>query len=244
MYLRSLLVDVTHLNWYREKLPPDMARDRPMCMNQYKNQYGVTRVPGEKADTIQGTYPCQDTTITVSVRNKLFSVQVMNSEGERASVKEIKRLLYDASKNSLDVPAQDPIGLLTAGHRDTWYSAYKTLSADPVNSANLQAIQDSLFLVCLDDYSLKKNIDVAHHQIFHGVNAENRWFDKAIQLIVTSNGRAGVNGEVSPFFLNIVQTSHRPTAHSRGCRDPWKNDGLYYDPESKHGYFARNHRSP
>lgn len=233
----------------REKLPPDMARERPMCMNQYKNQYGVTRVPGEKADTIQGTYPCPATFITVSVRNKLFSVPVMNSAGERASVKEIKRLLYEASKNSLEAPAQDPIGVLTAGHRDTWYSAYKTLSADPVNATNLKAIQDSLFLVCLDDYSLKKNIDVAHHQIFHGVNAENRWFDKAIQLIVTSNGRAGVNGEVF-LFLNCTFQKRGTNllvyfaAHSRGCRYPRKNDGLYLHSESKHGRFSRRYRSP
>ena len=91
-----------------------------------------------------------------------------------------------------------PVGLITAGHRDTCYEGYSLLSKSPTNVKSLQLIKKAQFVVCLDAHSCLKNLDISHHQIFHNFNAENRWFDKAIQLIVASNGRAGVNGEHTP----------------------------------------------
>jgi carnitine O-acetyltransferase len=64
------------------------------------------------------------------------------------------------------------------------------------NAENFKIIQDALFVLCLDDHSAPANLDKAHLQFFHNNDASNRWFDKAIQLIVASNGRAGINGEV------------------------------------------------
>jgi hypothetical protein len=60
----------------------------------------------------------------------------------------------------------------------------------------LEAIDTALFGIALDDYSTDSDIDVSHHNLFHAFNSRNRWFDKCIQVIVQSNGRAGVNGEV------------------------------------------------
>ena len=60
----------------------------------------------------------------------------------------------------------------------------------------MQIIQSALFAVCLDDAGVKKNKDESHQRIFHNHNASNRWFDKSLQVIVSSSGRAGVNGEV------------------------------------------------
>ena len=34
--------------------------------------------------------------------------------------------------------------------------------------------------------------------MFHAGDGSNRWFDKAFCLIVTNDGRAGVNGEHAP----------------------------------------------
>jgi hypothetical protein len=60
----------------------------------------------------------------------------------------------------------------------------------------MKVIQSALFAVCLDDSGVKKNKDESHQQIFHNYTASNRWFDKSLQIIVTSSGRAGLNGEV------------------------------------------------
>jgi carnitine O-acetyltransferase len=110
----------------------------------------------------------------------------------------LNRLFYEASKESIESPALVPVGLITAGHRDTCYEGYSLLSKTPINAESLKLIKKSQFIVCLDAHSCSKNLDISHHQIFHNFNAENRWFDKAIQLVVASNGRAGVNGEHTP----------------------------------------------
>ena len=91
-----------------------------------------------------------------------------------------------------------PITQLTAGHRDNWYKAHKHLtSLSPKNAKNFKQIEEALFVVCLDDTGVKKNIDESHLKFFHNHDASNRWFDKSIQLIVSNSGRAGLNGEVS-----------------------------------------------
>jgi carnitine O-acetyltransferase len=166
-------------------------------MNQYKFQFGTTRIPGDKADTIVNNYPNNHIRhIIVLIRNQIYKVVVIDEQGNRASVRELKKLFYAASKDSLESVKQAPVGLLTAGNRDNWFEAYSKLSK--LNSQEFKIIQDSLFAVCLDDFSAPKNLDSSHLQIFHNFDARNRWFDKAIQLIVSSNGRAGVNGEHTP----------------------------------------------
>lgn len=50
----------------------------------------------------------------------------------------------------------------------------------------------------MDNYSSSQDLDLAHRNICHGNAAHNRWFDKNVQVIVETNGAAGVNGEHSP----------------------------------------------
>lgn len=91
---------------------------------------------------------------------------------------------------------QPPVGIMTSENRDTWAQVRQKLESDSVNTDTLNAIDSSLFVVCLDYYSSPNDIDRSHRNMFHGQEARNRWFDKSIQLIVENNGRAGVNGEV------------------------------------------------
>lgn len=72
------------------------------------------------------------------------------------------------------------------------------------NAENFEVIRNALFVLCLDDHSAPANLDKAHLQFFHNNGAKNRWFDKAIQLIVASNGRAGINGEVRKDFCDVL----------------------------------------
>ncbi|KAJ3150271.1 hypothetical protein HDU86_006662 [Geranomyces michiganensis] len=182
-----------------ERLPAEYMRDRPLDMNQYKAQFGTSRLPGEKADTIRSSHPCLARHIIVLTKDQIYKVDVLRADGSRVPLKELERLLYAVGEDSLHTKPQPGIGILTAGHRDTWAKAHKELlSVGGANAHNLDVINDALFAVCLDDHSLSKNIDISHRQIFHNDTGKNRWFDKAMQLIVASNGRAGVNGEHTP----------------------------------------------
>ncbi|CAG8607451.1 18029_t:CDS:10 [Gigaspora rosea] len=154
-----------------ELLPPDQTRQGPLCMDQYTKQFGATRIADSPSD-----------------------------RGERVPIKEIKRQLQfvvDQVNNTTEL--QPPIGLLTGEHRDTWATARKNLeSSSAENKISFEAIDTALFGIALDDYPTDTDIDISHLNFFHAYNGRNRWFDKALQIIVANNGRAGVNGEHSP----------------------------------------------
>ncbi|TPX34563.1 hypothetical protein SmJEL517_g02819 [Synchytrium microbalum] len=171
----------------------------PMCMNQYKNQFGATRMPGAPIDEILTQYPATGKHIIVMCRDQMYRVDVYTASGERVPVKELMRQLFVVGQQSLDDSSQPPIGVLTGGDRDVWFKAYTQLvETSPQNKQNFETIKQALFVLCLDDYSTSQNLDASHHQIFHGMDAHNRYFDKAIEIVVANSGRAGVNGEHTP----------------------------------------------
>ncbi|KAJ3097428.1 hypothetical protein HDU97_004876 [Phlyctochytrium planicorne] len=182
-----------------EKLEPEMMKDKPLCMNQYRFQFGITRVPGETCDTIYSEFPAVGRHIIVIVRDQIYTLEVLKENGEAVPRADILKTLAAIDADSKGTTTQPPIGVLTAGHRDTWFKAFKHLTE--INSANVESfekIKTALFAVCLDDTAISSDIDITHQQLFHNFNAHNRWFDKAISLVVLPNGRAGVNGEHTP----------------------------------------------
>ncbi|KAJ3313799.1 hypothetical protein HDU76_002555 [Blyttiomyces sp. JEL0837] len=182
-----------------ESIPADYMKDKPLCMNQFKNQFGASRIPGEKADSLSLVYPAQASHIVVLCRDQIYNLDVVHADKSRVSIQEIARSLRAIDKDSLGKADQPPVGVLTAGHRDTCYNGFKHLLAlDPVNKASFETVKSALFAVCLDDCATPTDIDFTHHQLFHNFNGHNRWFDKAIQLVVMPTGRAGVNGEHTP----------------------------------------------
>jgi carnitine O-acetyltransferase len=72
------------------------------------------------------------------------------------------------------------------------------MKINPTNVESFETVRSSIFAVCLDDHSAPSDLDSFHHQIFHNYNAHNRWFDKTIQIVVASSGKAGINGEHTP----------------------------------------------
>jgi carnitine O-acetyltransferase len=166
-------------------------------MGQYKNVFGTSRVSGEKMDSIVHQYPTIHKHIIVMVKEQFFKVQVYGGGNSRVPLKELERLLFLVAKESLETSKEPNVGILTAGHRDNTFQGInllKTLSEK--NKENFKSIDDALLVLCLDDHSSKKNIDRSHLQVFHNQTGKNRYFDKALQIIVANNGRAGLNGEV------------------------------------------------
>jgi len=48
-------------------------------MNQYKNQFGATRIPGKPADTLVTPFPSTSKHIIVMAKNILYQVPVVTS---------------------------------------------------------------------------------------------------------------------------------------------------------------------
>ncbi len=124
-----------------------------------------------------------------------------------------------------------PIGLLTGTQRDTWTELHGHLSSlSPQNKESLALIETALFAVALDDrvftnvdsFASEFFIKPIHNSIvlekdfiylqlwqnkentFHAFDGHNRWFDKALTIVVTKDGMLALNGEVQPILLLIL----------------------------------------
>lgn len=115
--------------------------------------------------------------------------------------------LRDALQDILECPIKvgKHFGLLTHDNRSNWAEAYTVLCRPHGNADTVETIEQSLFVVCLDNcVPTPKGEEriVQAHQLLHGggvrQNSANRWMDKTIQLIVNPNGLAGFCYEHSP----------------------------------------------
>ncbi|RIA95026.1 acyltransferase ChoActase/COT/CPT [Glomus cerebriforme] len=183
-----------------EKLPPDVTRNYPLCMYQYTRIYGVTRIPKPGCDELIHTpHPAPAKHIIVIVKDQFYIVECYGKDGQRYSDGDIEIQLCQIIDDVLKANLDPPVGVLTADDRDSWAVARENLLAiSPQNRETLTFIENALFVTNLDDYSTGMNLDKFIRNMFHGSNAHNRWFDKALSISVESNGRAAINGEHSP----------------------------------------------
>ncbi|KAJ3350861.1 hypothetical protein HDU83_009389 [Entophlyctis luteolus] len=214
-----------------EQIPQEFIKKDPLCMHQYTNIFGVTRVPGATSDTIAASHPASAKHIIVLAADQIYKVDVFAADGRRVSKDGLAALLSKVAddSNRAGTKPEPPVGLLTAGHRDTNFEGYTRLQQlSQKNSDNFGVIQTALFAVCLDSKNGDKiTPEQTHEQIFHNFDASNRWFDKAIQLVVLPSGRAGVNGEHTPTdavipgnmmdFIVKSETSDSPDAVSENA---------------------------
>lgn len=184
----------------REELPVEFAGKEPICMNQYKCMFGVTRIPKKDCDYLNNQFPCNAKHITVLAKNHLYKLPVFDKSGQNIlSTAGIHKLLIDIVQDAKKSPPSDNICLLTAGHRDNWSEAREILMKVSQNNKNIFAeVQDSLFFVSLDDYATRDDVSSKQKNIFVGQDANNRWLDAAMSIVIDATGTAGLNGEHSP----------------------------------------------
>lgn len=197
--------------------------DGNLCYSQYKHIFGTTRIPGEAVDSISlsKTLPAQECqssesfNLVVSHRGQFFEVQLNNIEDEKARNDQLVRVLDKIIALGQEGPqGVAGVGALTAANRSDWAKAFKLLDPESTN-----AIRDAQFVVCIDtipedsqEFSSalltspsgsEAHMATLGRQVLHadGANVGNRWFDKAIQLILIADGKserllgAGINYE-------------------------------------------------
>lgn len=204
-------------------LSPERAASReknqPLCMAQYYRLLGSCRRAGIERDSqylpsLQYATPTQH--IIVCCRNQMYCVVLKSDQIGRLSEDEIfNQLLYILS-DAPCLPKTPPmIGLLTAEPRRIWAKDRATLLLDEQNSRNIELIEQSLILLCLDEtlppsfnargfVGATPSCHTAHdrdetnmaHEMIHGggsqCNTANRWFDKTMQIIVCNDGTWGL----------------------------------------------------
>ncbi|KAI9227462.1 MAG: acyltransferase ChoActase/COT/CPT [Piptocephalis tieghemiana] len=204
----------------RAIVPVEKSRSGPLCMDQYRRIFGVTRRPGLSVDsTVLASDLNGRVSILVLLRNRLFRLslptglpflppQGMTEKEEDSCIwsdvyhglLSIIHLVSHSSPSSTH-----PISTWTAAHRDDWGKARaRLIDLDPINLDSLHEVEDTLLAVALDEQghhdppsSPESGVDPAWvRRIYCG--QRDRWYDKSISLIVDQMGRAGINGEHSP----------------------------------------------
>eukprot|EP00039_Didymoeca_costata_P003532 m.68234 g.68234 ORF g.68234 m.68234 type:complete len:654 (-) comp11950_c0_seq2:250-2211(-) len=228
------------------KTTPDILKDgRPLCMSQYKRMFSTARLPREGRDEIQ--VDDNGRNVVVLCRNMFYSFEalwpnfdVCVSEADLRL--NFEAILADGSDISAKERAECAMGVFTTANRRHWAKMREKISqVSERNRKNLQVIDSSLFVICLDTEDACSTLDQVAANMLHGTyrldsagiqtgTLGNRWYDK-FQIIVTENGHAGINFEhtavdghtmlrvVSDVFADTVvrfAQSITATTHGRG----------------------------
>ena len=148
-------------------------------------------------------------------------------DGMQSIVEDVEQRISRTTPHDVDESISGPgpagaegdgegVGVLTADERDRWaVNREHLLAIDPeTNGSTLRSIERSLFAVSIDTSILPLPFGhpppisggstpawvdaLARNVCGAGRGAQNRWFDKSMNLVVEPNGRAGINGEHSP----------------------------------------------
>ncbi|MFT7817561.1 carnitine O-acetyltransferase-like [Arapaima gigas] len=190
-----------------ETIPVEYLGGSPLCMNQYYQVLSSCRIPGPQRDSVVNHARAKrpPTFITVVHNYQFFVLEVYNSDDSPLTIDQVYVQLEKIWNSSLQTN-KEPIGILTSQHRNTWAKAYANLIKDKTNKESVQAIQKSIFTVCLDA-PVPRVSDEMHRsraalQMLHGGgsrwNSGNRWFDKTLQFIIGEDGTCGLIYEHAP----------------------------------------------
>nr|XP_019003669.1 carnitine acetyltransferase [Kwoniella mangroviensis CBS 8507]OCF67130.1 carnitine acetyltransferase [Kwoniella mangroviensis CBS 8507] len=202
----------------KEEILPDSSKAGPFDMHQYSRMFNLSRIPLPNSDAFS-VVDNKATHLTLMVDDYIYSIDIFSPpsiEGvpEPLSPSEIqqrfKAAVDDAKQRKDGGERADQIGVLTADERDNWTKNREhLLLLSPNNRSTLNSISSSLIVLSLDPYTLPSipsedplrlpSVDAQVRNTASGIDgARNRWFDKAVSVMMETNGRAGIMGEHSP----------------------------------------------
>jgi choline O-acetyltransferase len=192
-------------------------------MEQYYRLFSCYRMPDIKQDRLiqirnSKVVHHQVEHVIVAYRSQFFVLNVVINF-TRLDEDDIYILLRRIVQMADDDPwATDEIGIYTTLPRRTWANIRTELMKDALNRDSLDLIERCIFLICLDQSEtddldeddelvnfnkiIKRDFVSLGEQILHGgknmINASNRWYDKTMQFIISTDGLFGLNYEHSP----------------------------------------------
>ncbi|CAI4037127.1 hypothetical protein SMKI_01G0850 [Saccharomyces mikatae IFO 1815] len=202
-------------------LRTDTVRGKtPLSMDQYERLFGSSRIPpgpGEPSCHLQTDATSHH--VVAMYRGQFYWFDVLDTRNEPifATPEQLEWNLYSIIMDAESASSGSaPFGVFTTESRRVWSNIrdYLFHAEDCTNWRNLKLIDSALFVICLDDVAFAAdqqdeltrsmlcgtsniNLDPRQHQPPLNVQTGtclNRWYDK-LQLIVTKNGKAGINFE-------------------------------------------------
>ena len=184
-----------------ELVPPVIQRGQALSMVQHRFLFSTTRIPGMVQDTVRAPYsdewpgPSRARHIVVFYRGNMFRLDVLDPAGRRYPAEELQEGLRAVMRaGAVRAAPATSVGHLTTKARAEWATSRQALRAHhPGNAAALETVETALFCLCLEDFAPQDTQQACDH-LLHGESG-NRWFDKAVSLIVFGDGTAGINVE-------------------------------------------------
>ena len=176
----------------------------PLCMNQYKRMFGLTRVPGNEQDQLVHVEADKSRHVAVLRRGRFYRLPLVFA-GRSLNAAELEKLyemILEDDNNEEVSTAELHLPAVTAADRTTWAEIRKTHFSAGVNRSSLEVVESAAFIMVLDDGAPVMDINddesvavVARYGL-HG-SGFNRWFDKSVSIAVHSNGCLIGNAEHS-----------------------------------------------
>ena len=203
------------------RLAPEIEGSQWLDQSQYPYFFGTSRVPGHTQDQLQHT-PYSGHFV-LSCRGQFFRVDFPS---DLPSVEDLNATFRALETQAKSTP--DSIGLLTSLPRPEWAKWRQRMLQDQQNCAAIKDIDSGLFLIALDLDAAPADRTEAMANLAFG-HLENRWFDKSHQIVVTSNGIAGINrdhsfldGHPTLNYAQYLTTATAPTDAGHGTPLPTK----------------------
>ncbi|WP_167384869.1 choline/carnitine O-acyltransferase [Amycolatopsis tolypomycina] len=171
-----------------ERVPPVLLRGTPQSMVQHKYLFSATRIPGALLDTARTRFPSPERHIVVFSKGTPFRLDVIAEDGRPHSAAQLADALRAILKD--DHVADVPAGPFTTKARAEW-AASRAALLEAGNAAALETIETALFCLCLDDFTPADDLEAGDRLLY----GDNRWYDKAVSLVVFEDGTAGINVE-------------------------------------------------
>ena len=217
-------------------IPPAVVRGRPQTMEQNKFLFSTTRIPGAEQDTVRAPYspewpgPSQARHIVVFFQGGMTKLDVLGPDGVPHSLADLEAGLRAVIKAGAEPAAEDTsVGHLTTMARAEWAAARESLrDLHPGNASALDDVETALFCVCLEDFAPTDTQHTCDHLLYG--DGGNRWFDKALSLVVFGDGRAGINvehcGLDGTTILNFVDALLDTPAEQQSQRSGARTQGV------------------
>ncbi|KAL3449661.1 hypothetical protein BJX65DRAFT_305685 [Aspergillus insuetus] len=168
----------------RGLIQPRVVNEEPLCMDLYKYLFNTTREPAVAVDKFL-QYPGSRHFVVLR-RGQVYKVGLDQAD-------KLERI-FEKILLKTDEGEVDWLGILTADDRISWAKTRQALiDHGPENAVYIRTIEESAFVVSLDDSSPETPEERGRH--FHFSDGSNRWHDKPIHFIITANGASGILGD-------------------------------------------------
>ena len=176
-----------------------------LCMSQFPFLFQSTRIPRESRD-LNLRFP-ESRHLAVLHKGHLYRINVLDDEWDVIDSEAVKTSISEILSDPRPVN-ENSFGYFTALDRVHWSRVRPKL--EKYNSELLKTIDSAIFVLCLDDWAAVSSEDVLKNGLVG--SGHNRWFDKSFSLLVTENGKAGVNWEHSwgdgGTIINMMESVH------------------------------------